>query len=59
MFLVSKEDQKKKIFNTPVVGRRRAVEGCVHVRAGDVVGSPQKYILTEMQRGEVGGGLEA
>ena len=28
------------------------------MRAGDVVGSPQKYILTEMQRSEVGGDLE-
>lgn len=35
---------------------RRAVKGCVHVRAGDIGGSPQKYNLTELQRGEVGGG---
>lgn len=49
---------QKIFFSTPVAGRRRAVEGCVHVRAGDV-GSPPKYILTEMQKGEVGGGLEA
>lgn len=29
--------------------RRRAVEGCVHVRAGDVVGSPQ-YILRDAEK---------
>lgn len=29
------------------------------MRADDIAGSPQKYILTEMQRVEVGGGLQA
>lgn len=33
----------------------RAVEGCALVRAGDDGGSPQEYILAEMQRGGVGG----
>lgn len=34
--------------NTPMVGRR-AVKGRVHVRAGDVVGSPQ-HILRDAER---------
>lgn len=49
VILVLKKKKKKK-SNTPMERRRRAVKGCVHVRAGDVVGSPQKYILRDAER---------
>lgn len=49
LFFFSKSQTKGENKNTPMVGRR-AVKGRVHVRAGDVVGSPQKYILRDAER---------
>lgn len=57
--IMEKSKIKESFEHTHGGRRRRAVKGCVHVRAGDVGGSPQKYILTEMQRGEEGGGAGA
>lgn len=48
-FFFPKSQTKGENKNTPMVGRR-AVKGRVHVRAGDVVGGPQKYILRDAER---------
>lgn len=47
---VKQGQKKKKKSNTPMVGRRTAVRGCVQARAGDVIWSPQKYILGNVER---------
>lgn len=48
-FLLKSKTRRGGDKNTPMVGRR-AVKGRVQVRAGDVVGSPQKHVLRDAER---------